>query len=81
MTVDTEDLQAGRDYTLGDRVAVALPHGLQVTDVVRSIHLQATADGGEQVASVIGSQAATTDPQTVRLIRTLSRRLGRLETR
>ncbi|WP_405925404.1 siphovirus ReqiPepy6 Gp37-like family protein [Streptomyces sp. NBC_00035] len=81
VTVDTEDLQAGRDYTLGDRVAVALPHGLQVTDVVRSIHLQATADGGEQVASVIGSQAATTDPQTVRLIRTLSRRLGRLETR
>ncbi|MEU6376821.1 siphovirus ReqiPepy6 Gp37-like family protein [Streptomyces sp. NPDC046909] len=81
VTVDTEDLQAGRDYQLGDRVTIALPHGLQVTDVVRAIHLQATPDDGEQVASVVGSQDATTDPQTVRLIRTLSRRLGRLETR
>ena len=81
VTVDTEDLQAGRDYNLGDRVAIALPHGLQATDVVRSIHLQATPDGGEVVASVVGSQDATTDPQMVRLIRTLSRRLGRLETR
>ncbi|MEU4169433.1 siphovirus ReqiPepy6 Gp37-like family protein [Streptomyces sp. NPDC026665] len=81
VTVDTEDMQAGRDYGLGDRVTVALPHGLQVTDLVRAIHLQASADDGEQIASVIGSQDATTDPRTVRLIRTLSRRLGRLETR
>ncbi|MBZ6258872.1 siphovirus ReqiPepy6 Gp37-like family protein [Streptomyces olivaceus] len=81
VTVDTPDLQAGRDFDLGDLVAVALPHGLQVTDVVRAITLQATANEGEQVASVIGSQDASTDPQTVRLIRTLSRRLGRLETR
>jgi hypothetical protein len=81
VTVDTEELQAGRDYHLGDRVAVALPHGLQVTDIVRAITLHATPDEGEQVASVIGSQDATTDPQTVRLIRTLGRRLGRLETR
>ncbi|WP_328439385.1 siphovirus ReqiPepy6 Gp37-like family protein [Streptomyces sp. NBC_00444] len=81
VTVDTEDLQAGRDYDLGDRVAIALPHGLQVTDVVRSIHLQATPDAGETVSSVVGSPDATTDPQMVRLIRTLSRKLGRLETR
>ncbi|MDX3455035.1 siphovirus ReqiPepy6 Gp37-like family protein [Streptomyces sp. ME02-8801-2C] len=81
VTVDTEGLQAGRDYTLGDKVAVALPHGLQVTDIVRAINLQASAGGGEQVASVVGSQDATTDPQTVRLIRTLSRKVGRLETR
>ncbi|RSR98011.1 hypothetical protein EF913_28185 [Streptomyces sp. WAC04189] len=81
VTVDTPDLRAGVDYDLGDRVAVALPHGLQVTDVVRAITLQAKAEGGEQVASVIGSQDATTDPHVVRLIRTLGRRLGRLETR
>lgn len=81
VTVDTPDLQAGRDYGLGDRVTVALPHGLVVTDLVRAITLQASADKGEQVATVIGSQDATTDPQTVRLIRTLGRRLGRLETR
>ncbi|MGI5408738.1 siphovirus ReqiPepy6 Gp37-like family protein [Streptomyces chartreusis] len=81
VTVDTDDLQAGRDFGLGDKVAVALPHGLQVTDVVRAINLQATANEGERVSSVIGSQDATTDPRTVRLIRTLTRRLGRLETR
>ncbi|MFJ2515628.1 siphovirus ReqiPepy6 Gp37-like family protein [Streptomyces griseoviridis] len=81
ITIDTDDLRAGRDYTLGDRVAVALPHGLQLTDIVRSIHLQATPDEGEQVSSVIGSQDATSDPRIVRLVRTLNRRLGRLETR
>lgn len=81
VTVDTDDLQAGRDFGLGDKVAVALPHGLQVTDVVRAINLQAAANEGERVSSVIGSQDATTDPRTVRLIRTLTRRLGRLETR
>ncbi|MGW4728842.1 siphovirus ReqiPepy6 Gp37-like family protein [Streptomyces shenzhenensis] len=81
ITVDTDDLKAGRDFTLGDRVAVALPHGLQVTDVVRAIHLQATPGEGEQVSSVIGSPDATSDPRLVRLVRTLNRRLGRLETR
>lgn len=81
VTVDTPGLRAGVDYDLGDRVAVALPHGLQVTDVVRAIALHASPDEGEEVASVIGSQDATTDPHVVRLIRTLGRRLGRLETR
>ncbi|MGW2170422.1 siphovirus ReqiPepy6 Gp37-like family protein [Streptomyces sp. NPDC001705] len=81
VTVDTPDLRAGVDYDLGDRVTVALPHGLVVTDVVRAITLQAKAEDGEQVSSVVGSQDATTDPQIVRLIRTLGRRLGRLETR
>ncbi|MFC8658446.1 siphovirus ReqiPepy6 Gp37-like family protein [Streptomyces parvus] len=81
VTVDTPDLRAGVDYGLGDRVSVALPHGLEVTDVVRSIHLQATPDSGEYVSAVVGSPAATTDPQMVRLVRTLNRRLGRLEAR
>ncbi|WP_217545562.1 siphovirus ReqiPepy6 Gp37-like family protein [Streptomyces sp. GbtcB6] len=81
VTVDTDTLRAGRDYGLGDKVAIALPHGLQLTDVVRSIHLQATPSDGEQVSSVIGSQDATSDPRIVRLVRTLNRRLGRLETR
>ncbi|MFJ9982573.1 siphovirus ReqiPepy6 Gp37-like family protein [Streptomyces globisporus] len=81
VTVDTPYLRAGVDYGLGDRVSVALPHGLEVTDVVRSIHLQATPDSGEYVSAVVGSPEATTDPQMVRLVRTLNRRLGRLETR
>jgi hypothetical protein len=80
-TVDTPDLRAGVDYDLGDRVTVALPHGLEVTDVVRAIHLQATPDSGEQVTSVVGSVGETTTTATVRLVRDLARRLGRLEAR
>lgn len=79
VTVDTEDLKAGRDFTLGDKVTVALPTGLEVADIVRSIHLQATPRTGEYVTSVVGSPEATTDPKFVQLVRELSRRLGRLE--
>ncbi|MBL1107978.1 siphovirus ReqiPepy6 Gp37-like family protein [Streptomyces sp. 5-8] len=81
VTVDTEDLRAGRDFGLGDKVTVALPTGQEVRDLVRSIHLQASPDSGEQVTSLIGSPDATTDPRMVRLVRELGRRLGRLEAR
>ncbi|MGX9921794.1 siphovirus ReqiPepy6 Gp37-like family protein [Streptomyces sp. NPDC002248] len=81
VTADTPALRAGVDYTLGDRVTVELPHGLEVTDIVRSIHLQATPDSGEYVTAVVGSPEASTDPQTVRVLRSLTKRLGRLETR
>ncbi|MFF2650394.1 siphovirus ReqiPepy6 Gp37-like family protein [Streptomyces sp. NPDC058045] len=81
VTVDTPDLRAGPDFGLGDRVTVALPHGQDVTDLVRSMHLQATPNSGEYVTTLIGSPEATTDPQMVRTVRTLTRRLGRLEAR
>lgn len=72
---------AGRDYGLGDKATVVLPHGLEVVDLVRSITLAATAGGGELVTSVIGSQDATTNSATVKAVRNLARRLGRLEAR
>lgn len=81
VTVDTDDLQAGRDYGLGDKVTVVLPSGLEVPDVVRTIRLDATPDDGEVVTSVIGNQDQSTATATTRVIRELSRRLGRLETR
>ncbi|MFI1607858.1 siphovirus ReqiPepy6 Gp37-like family protein [Streptomyces griseofuscus] len=81
VTVDTDDLRAGRDFDLGDKVTVALPFGVEIADLVRSIHLQATPEAGEYVATLVGSPEATTDPQMVKAIRTLARRLGRLETR
>ncbi|WP_326700197.1 siphovirus ReqiPepy6 Gp37-like family protein [Streptomyces sp. NBC_01754] len=81
VTVDTEDLRAGRDFWLGDRVTVALPTGMEVTDIVQTIRLEATPDGGELVTSVIGSSDKTTTTATVRLVRDLARRLGRLEAR
>lgn len=81
VTVDTDDLQAGRDYGLGDKVTVVLPTGLEVADIVRTISLAASPDGGEVVTSVVGNQDQSTATATVRIVRELSRRLGRLETR
>lgn len=74
-------LIAGRDFGLGDRVTVELPTGVELAEVVRSMTLHATPDGGEQVTTVIGSPDATTDPKIVRLVRNLGRRLGRQEAR
>ncbi|MYS48235.1 hypothetical protein GTY23_45110 [Streptomyces sp. SID5998] len=81
VTVDTEDLQAGRDFGLGDKVTVALPTGLEVADIVQTISLEATPQQGELVTSVIGSSDTTTTTATVRAVRDLARRLGRLEAR
>ncbi|NJP74893.1 hypothetical protein, partial [Streptomyces sp. C1-2] len=81
VTVDTEDLKAGRDFWLGDTVTVALPTGLEIQDIVQTIRLDATPDEGELVTSVIGNSDATTTTATVRVVRDLSRRLGRLEAR
>lgn len=81
VTVDTEDLKAGRDYRLGDKVTIALPSGLEVADIVQTIRLEATPDAGELVTSVIGNSDKTTTTATVRAIRDLARRLGRLEAR
>lgn len=81
LTVDTEDLQAGRDFEVSDLVTVQLPTGLEVADYVRSDVLTATPDGGETVISVVGTPDATTEGRMVRLIRDLGTRLGRLEAR
>jgi hypothetical protein len=89
VTVDLPDepgqpgsgLIAGRDFDLGDRVAIALPNGAQVADLVRSIHLQATPKTGEYLTALVGSSEATTDPQVVRIVRNLSRRVGRITAR
>lgn len=81
VTVDTADLKAGRDFGLGDKVTIELPGGGYVEDVVRSIHLQATPETGEVVTSLVGSPEATSAPRMVRLVRELTRRLGRLEAR
>lgn len=81
VTVDTEDLKAGRDFVLGDLVPVELPTGLEVVDVVRSMTLTAQPRSGEVVTSVIGTQDATTSSYIVKTVRNLARRLGRLEAR
>lgn len=72
---------AGRDFILGDQASVVLATGVEVVDLVRSMTLAAQPRAGELVTSVIGSSDATTNSATVRVIRDLARRLGRLEAR
>ena len=82
VTVDTDQLKAGRDYGLGDRVTVVLPRtGEEVADVVRTITLQAEPDTGEVVTSVIGTGTQTTASAATRTLRELGRKVARLETR
>ncbi|WP_228915894.1 siphovirus ReqiPepy6 Gp37-like family protein [Streptomyces sp. DH20] len=81
VTVDTEDLRAGRDYDLGDLVAVVLPTGLEIADVVQTIRLEATPDEGELVTTVVGNNDRTTLTRTVWTIRDLAYRLGQIERR
>ncbi|MGW5126676.1 siphovirus ReqiPepy6 Gp37-like family protein [Streptomyces sp. NPDC004069] len=81
VTIDTPDLKAGRDYGLGDRVTVVLPTGFEVTDLVQTIRLEDTPDEGELVTTVVGDSDKTTTSATVRAVRDLARRLGRLEAR
>ena len=81
VTVDTDDLRAGRDFFLGDRVTVVLPSGQEVADTVRTISLAATPDTGEVVTSVIGNGDQTTVTATLKTVRELGRKVARLQTR
>jgi len=45
------------------------------------MHLQATPASGEYVTTLVGSPEATSDPAMVRVVRDLSRRLGRITAR
>ncbi|WP_328657863.1 siphovirus ReqiPepy6 Gp37-like family protein [Streptomyces sp. NBC_00334] len=81
VTVDTEDLKAGRDFGLGDLVAVVLPTGLEIADIVQSIGLVAEPDSGELVTTVIGNNDKTTTTRMVWTVRDLAYRLGQLEGR
>ncbi|MFI7069545.1 siphovirus ReqiPepy6 Gp37-like family protein [Micromonospora sediminicola] len=78
-TVDTATQRYGVHYGLGDLVSVELNTGVVVADVVRSVNISATPNGGETTTAFIGTQSASTDPAYVRHLRNIARRLGRLE--
>ncbi|WP_174526390.1 Gp37-like protein [Micromonospora maritima] len=80
VTVDTTDQRYGVHYQLGDRVSIELGFGVEVADVVRSVHLQVTPEAGETVTALVGTQEASADPLWLRTTRDLARRLDRLET-
>lgn len=75
VTVDIDGQRYGVNYQLGDRVGVET-----LSEVVRGVQLQATPESGEVITSIVGSQAASSDPQWLVVSRDLARRLGRVET-
>lgn len=79
ITVDTQDQQFGRDFGLGDRVSVVAWPGREVNDLVRTVHIQATPRSGEIVTSYVGSQAGRHEPEWVKKMRNLDRRMSYLE--
>lgn len=81
VTVDTEDLRAGRDFTLGDSVTVELPTGLTISTVVQAIQLKASPQGGERVITTVATQPGLQETATNRVLRAMALRLGKLEAR
>ncbi len=76
---DLPDQRFGDHYTLGDIVSAETLPGEQVSDVVRTVHLQVQATSGEYVSATIGSQAALTDPVWSRRLRDIDQRLNQVE--
>lgn len=76
--IDTETVQWGRDYRVGDLVSVMTPFGA-VSDIVREVQVEVDPTGVETVSSVIGTaDASTTDP-LASTVRALQRRISQLE--
>ncbi|RKR92763.1 ReqiPepy6 Gp37-like protein [Micromonospora pisi] len=81
VTIDIPEQRFGVDYGLGDIVSIELASGIEVADIVRGAHYQATPKTGEYVTALVGSQSASADPLWVAYLRDLSRRMDRLEVR
>lgn len=76
--IDVPSRRYGVHYNLGDTVSIEPYPGVTVTDVIRAVTLTSDATG-EVVMPQIGTQTATSDPTTVRMLRDQDRRIGALE--
>lgn len=76
--IDTATTQWGRDYNLGDKVSVNTPHGV-VPDLVREVHVDVSEEGEAVVGSTIGTTQASSASLTVRLARSMQKRISNLE--
>ena len=75
--IDGPGATFGVDYTLGDYVGVVIG-GQAVVDLVTQVRIQVTPEAGEVVTPTIGA-GTTKDTATVRAVRAINRRLGRVE--
>jgi hypothetical protein len=76
---DTPEQKFGRDYQLGDQVAIETGPGRQYTDRIVTVHIQAFNSAGEVVTPFVGSQAAKPTPAWVTRLREIEGRLAKVE--
>jgi hypothetical protein len=76
---DTVDCRYGIHYDLGDIVSIEVWPGTQITEVVRTVHIQAYPTAGEVVGITIGDQSTSNDYGVIDRMRRIDRRVGALE--
>lgn len=78
---DSHTQRFGVHYGLGDKVTVEKRPGQEFADIVRTVHIQAWPGAGDIISPTVGSQAATSEQRTLRMLRRVDTRLGVLERR
>lgn len=76
--IDEPGTGFGIDYNLGDTVSVEVREGLVVTDVVTAVSIKVTS-AGEVISPTIGTGGATSDGKTLKELRRLQAKLGKVE--
>ncbi|GAA2665186.1 Gp37-like protein [Nonomuraea recticatena] len=78
--IDSDQLQFGRDYGLGDRVTVDID-GNPISDILREVRLSDSSSEGPRVAPLLGSSGATETPTLYRQVRRIWDSIKKLEAR
>jgi hypothetical protein len=77
-TLDTPELQWGRDYALGDRVSVLTPFG-PISDVVKQVVISVSDTGVEDIRSTVGASDLTTEDPLAETVRRLIAQVSKLQ--
>jgi len=75
-TADTPDLMFYRDYFLGDKVSIPVAG---VTDILREVSIEWTADKGPSTESVTGTQSTTGTPKILQKLDELNKKVAALQ--
>ena len=78
VTIDTPQLQWGRDYNIGDKVSVITPFG-PVDDLVRQVDIAVDENGVEDIRSTIGTNDIASDDPLASTVRRLTSRISQIE--
>lgn len=75
-TADIPNMRFYRDYFLGDKVSI--PEA-GITDIIREIEINLTADGGPSAETTVGSAATTGNLKMIKKLAELDKKLAELQ--